>query len=355
MKTRILSLVAALLLAGCGSFQSIDKDHNKQCKENCNVYDAAATPPPDVDVDVVVEPAPVVVQPAQPVVVEKQVVVEKPVYVEKPIYIEKPAAAPQTASINGYLNGKKHGRWVEALSNDPGTAEGPYINGRAHGHWVLKHADGRVEEGPYVGGKKHGKWVDRYVSGSVAEVPYVNGKQHGKVIFRSAAGSVTEIPYVDGKQHGTEVWRLAGGTVAETPYVNGKKHGMSISRYPNSDHVTEVSDSYKDGVHQWRIRRFANGGVEKITYSGTEPDTGDEKYSLDGDGDFFADLDAWDKTGKTQIIAVGSEPDIEDAKYSGEDGIDKWLDDYDAWLERKAMWEKQQDAALASGETDAGN
>jgi len=372
MKTRILSLVAALLLAGCGSFQSIDKDHNKQCKENCNVYDAAATPPPDVDVDVdvVVEPAPVVVQPAQPVVVEKQVVVEKPVYVEKPIYIEKPAAAPQTASINGYLNGKKHGRWVERIKSDAGTAEGPYINGRRHGHWVLKSPDGYSEEGPFVDGERHGKWIAESAHGSVLET-YVNGVTHGMAIWRRANGDVWEIPYKHGKEHGNQVVRYADGRLQETPFVNGKKHGLQIdwladgsvhSKTPFvngkehglatlSSRGLVVESLYKDGVLQELIRRYDNGGVVKIT--GELPDIFDEKYRGEGAADWDAEYQAWENS--KQIIAVGSEPDIEDEKYSGKGGFGKWADDHDNWRELKEHWEKQQDAALASGETDAGN
>jgi len=183
----------------------------------------------------------------------------------------------------------------------------------------------------------------------VVERHFVNGEKRMEI--KRLYGMVTEIPYKDGKKHGKEIVRAPGGFVIdETPYVNGKKHGMNISRYPNSDHVTEVSDSYKDGVHQWRIRWYANGDVEKITYSGTKPDIDDEKYSLDGDGDLSADFDAWDKTGKTQIIAVGSEPDIDDF-----DDADKWRKAHENWQRMKAMWEKQQDAALASGETNVGN
>ncbi|MCY4244072.1 MAG: zinc ribbon domain-containing protein, partial [Gammaproteobacteria bacterium] len=38
----------------------------------------------------------------------------------------------QVADINKYVSGKKHGHWVERLSNSS-MAEGPYVNGKRHG------------------------------------------------------------------------------------------------------------------------------------------------------------------------------------------------------------------------------
>lgn len=60
MKTlTVIFALVTTILAGCGTFNNIDKDHNKQCKENCNVVDQTTS----------TEPPTVIVQPAQPVVV----------------------------------------------------------------------------------------------------------------------------------------------------------------------------------------------------------------------------------------------------------------------------------------------
>jgi len=58
--TVIFALVTAVL-TGCGTFNNIDKDHNKQCKENCNVIEGAAAEPPTVIVPpTIVPPTPVI-------------------------------------------------------------------------------------------------------------------------------------------------------------------------------------------------------------------------------------------------------------------------------------------------------
>jgi len=135
-KVTVAALAATALLAGCGTFNNIDKDHNKQCKENCNVIEGAAKPSTVVvqPTPVIVQPTPVVVRPAQPVVVEKTV------------YIERPAVALQTTSVNGYLNGRKHGHWIERVTEavGGGTEEGQYVDGKRQGNWVVRRANGSV-------------------------------------------------------------------------------------------------------------------------------------------------------------------------------------------------------------------
>ena len=41
-----------------------------------------------------------------------------------------------------------------------------YLNGKKHGHWVERDEDGNVAEGPYVEGRRHGHWIERYPEGS---------------------------------------------------------------------------------------------------------------------------------------------------------------------------------------------
>jgi len=206
MKTlTVIFALVTTVLAGCGTFNNIDKDHNKQCKENCNVIEGAAEPP-----TVIVQPTPVTVQPAQPVIVEK------------PVYIEKPVAESQTASINGYLNGRRHGMWVEHV--DTGTAEGLYKNGRKHGHWAWRDANGNVlREGPFVDGKRHGHWVLRRANGDVFEGPFVNDKRQGHWAERSADGYVFEGPFVNDKRHGKWVSRSPDGSVKNLIYRKGER------------------------------------------------------------------------------------------------------------------------------------
>ena len=153
-----------------------------------------------------------------------------------------------------YVDGKKHGQWVERGSASGrvykrfyvygehvgGTAEaedvmeGLLVDGKKHGQWVERDAFGRVWEGPYVDGKRHGQWVWLIGNGNLHEGPYVEGKRHGQWVERRADGRVNEGPYVDGKKHGQWVRPLYGDEGYEyefvDTYVKGKSHRPSVKR-----------------------------------------------------------------------------------------------------------------------------
>ena len=178
----------------------------------------------------------------------------------------------QTADINQYVNGKKHGHWVEEYTDnsDPSAphehrAEGSYVDGKRQGHWVEHHTDGSaVGEGPYVDGKQHGHWVWRFADGQVQEGPFVDGKQHGHWVLRGADGDVWEGPYVDGKEHGHWVIRFADGQVQEGPFVGGKQTGKWVVRFPDG---TVDEGPFVDGKkHGHWVERFTSGQVEEGPY-----------------------------------------------------------------------------------------
>ncbi len=141
----------------------------------------------------------------------------------------------QVADINKYVSGKKHGHWVERLSNSS-MAEGPYVNGKRHGHWVVRSSLDKkydfVREGPYVNGKRQGQWVERDAYGSEDKGPYVNDKRHGHWVYRFADGGVLEGPYVNGERHGQWVRRYPDGTVEVEvwTYREGKRERKLISK-----------------------------------------------------------------------------------------------------------------------------
>jgi len=221
--------------------------------------------------------------------------------------------------------GRKQGHWTEFPEQEYLLSmEGDYVDGREDGNWIWQWASGKVSEGPMKNGKRHGYWVLRFADGQVQKGPYVNGKQHGEWVTQFADGDAHEGPMVAGKRHGKWVGRSPAGDVRET--------------------------SYKDGVRQEEIRWYASGGAVKTIYNREAmPDTDDEKYSgEDGFDKWFADQKAWEKR-NVQVIAVGSEPVIADFG----DDVDKWQEAHEGWAERKETWEKQQNAASASG--DAGN
>jgi len=92
-------------------------------------------------------------------------------------WIEFPEGEDVLAAKGHYVNGKRHGPWVERLTLFGGTDEGPYVDGKKHGHWVEKQwpSDG-VQEGAYVDGKKHGYWVWRKPDGTEVKVNWRNGE-----------------------------------------------------------------------------------------------------------------------------------------------------------------------------------
>ena len=103
-----------------------------------------------------------------------------------------------------------------------------YLNGKKHGHWVERDADGNVAEGSYVEGRRHGHWIERYPEGVTVEGPYVDDKKHGFWVFGSGDWRAAEGPYVDGKQHGHWIERDPDGDVEEGPYVQGERHGKWV-------------------------------------------------------------------------------------------------------------------------------
>ena len=69
-------------------------------------------------------------------------------------------------------------------SEDAVEAKGKLVQGKAHGHWNMRHlwSDGHVQsnEGPYVDGKRHGLWVNRKANGNIwHQEHWVNGAPQG--------------------------------------------------------------------------------------------------------------------------------------------------------------------------------
>ena len=137
----------------------------------------------------------------------------------------------ECARKRSVLDGLAHGRGT--LKAGDWSLTGEYVDGKRHGRWVNRNSDGRVFEGPYMEGKRHGRWVFRYPGGGVREGTYVDGRRHGRWVLRLSNGTRLEIPFVNGKIHGLQVTRRPNGTVTEDPYVDGKMHGRSVTRFPD--------------------------------------------------------------------------------------------------------------------------
>ncbi len=127
-----------------------------------------------------------------------------------------------------YVEGEKHGKW-----NEPSNAVGNYVHGKRQGRWIRRNSDGTVEEVDYVDDKRHGRWIWRAPDGETGGGEYVNGKRQGRWVERTIGGAARIGPYVDGKKHGRWTFHKLDGTVNEGPYVDGKKHGWWTLRKPD--------------------------------------------------------------------------------------------------------------------------
>ena len=69
-------------------------------------------------------------------------------------------------------------------SEDAVEGKGKLLQGKAHGHWNMRHLwnDGHVQsqEGPYIDGKRHGLWVQRKENGNIwHQEHWANGAPQG--------------------------------------------------------------------------------------------------------------------------------------------------------------------------------
>lgn len=56
--------------------------------------------------------------------------------------------------------------------------EGPYVDGKRHGHWVEReNMRGTTSEGPYADGERQGQWPERDSDGQTTTVTYVTGRR----------------------------------------------------------------------------------------------------------------------------------------------------------------------------------
>ena len=149
-----------------------------------------------------------------------------------------------------YVNGKRHGRWVERWSNGEQVTiyEGVYVNGKQNGHWVVRSPDGEVWEGLRADGKNKGQWIGRNADGGViASGTYVDGDRHGKW--------TAQIPNSFGR------WLSSDGKVdprfvGEGNYSSGEEHGQWLYHHPNGN-ILKVE--FKDGYTQFPVFLYDSG------------------------------------------------------------------------------------------------
>ena len=154
-----------------------------------------------------------------------------------------------------YVEGQKHGRWVETDA-DGMRYEGEYVEGERHGRWVEAMADGRRDEGEYVEGERHGRWVEAYPDGWRDEGGYVGGVKRGTWVETKPDGTRAEGEYVEGetglyRKHGRWVTTRPDGTVWEQHWDKGTAVGDKVVRHLPPNPSAPPSPP-SNGTHQQR-------------------------------------------------------------------------------------------------------
>ena len=166
-----------------------------------------------------------------------------------------------------YVDGKKHGPWIETDERIPGTskfdfwnnASGSYVDGKREGNWILSRVNGDVSKGPFVGGQPYGVWRQEDEDGTIKGIYFEDGKEQNSWFYRDEEGTTYDGPVVAGKKHGKWIIRTANGRLlGKETYVEGKKHGFWNEFYfETEDHYLYIEGSYEDGHRQgrWNIYR----------------------------------------------------------------------------------------------------
>ena len=82
------------------------------------------------------------------------------------------------------MDGKKHGLWVVAPRRTGTSGNGPMWTARYTASGSCASRTGPSGKCPYVNGKMHGRWVDALdANGDVHEGLYVDGKKHGRWVM----------------------------------------------------------------------------------------------------------------------------------------------------------------------------
>ena len=116
----------------------------------------------------------------------------------------------EPALAGAFLEGKKHGLWVQLWPNGKKEAVSTFRRGELHGSLAAWDEKGQpILEGAYKDGRKHGKWLAWYGNGKQQEVGgFREGKKHGTWAFYNKDGRVIrKEEFEDGKSLG--MWTRA--------------------------------------------------------------------------------------------------------------------------------------------------
>ncbi len=173
-----------------------------------------------------------------------------------------------------YLNGKKHGQWVEWYHNGHTKSEITYVDGLMHGGSNYWSPDGKESsELIWRNGKRFdGVWTDWYDNGQKrSEKGYKNGIPVGVYTYwydngqKRSVGTYTKDHKTDSiTKHGKWIhWYKNGRRKEELIYNRGKKDGRWTHWYKNGQKESEVA--YMDDIPIGENTYWYENGYRKST------------------------------------------------------------------------------------------
>jgi len=191
----------------------------------------------------------------------------------------------ETYDINGllesegivYLDGSRHGKWIEYYPSKKIRSQGVYKNNQKDGLWTFYFDNGQTQQtGNYANGKLSGNWKWYHKNGILLlDENYSFGLQDGESIEYSEEGLVVDSgSYSQGYKEGEWITRVGdmilkgnyvmdqkdglwqqfyntGGLFFEGRYVQGNADGKHIYYYPSGKILEERFYSEGQKVKSW--------------------------------------------------------------------------------------------------------
>jgi antitoxin component YwqK of YwqJK toxin-antitoxin module len=165
-----------------------------------------------------------------------------------------------------YVDGKKHGAYVEFYQNGKKKAEGRYYREVEDGIWTTYFYNGAIEtRGARARGLRHGPFEKFYPSGEKKAVEaYDDGVAHGRWVSWHENGQIeSEQHFVKGLAHGRERHWYADGTLAsEGQFENGFAEGLFTAQDEKGRMLSRgaYTRGHRDG--EWDMYSYSPGCFE---------------------------------------------------------------------------------------------
>ncbi|WP_339916103.1 tetratricopeptide repeat protein [Yeosuana marina] len=182
-----------------------------------------------------------------------------------------------------YTNGTQDGKWVWYYPNGNVETIRNYLNGNLNGETIDYFEDGSIEEKRYYEyGSAEGTWISYYDNGKKSlETTYYNDQLHGEKIFYDYSGNLQLIRFYD---HG----RLIGFSYLdkdskELPMIPIENETGKIKSYfSNGNPAREMECKNGDFVNSYKTYYFSGQLENEMFYKSNDTDGLDTEYYPNG-------------------------------------------------------------------------